>query len=461
MTKIFIVIAVAYVALIKAYRKVLPNPGISFMVSRHMSRSTSLSATWQQELDELLDIDTPLEAKREKTRSLIGRTQEITSDVFNALRERDLKKLAPRDLQYGKALEGLRDFREQLVSDIIPEVLTKGVPRLVDEGPKIARRVAAKGPSGVLSKSRKAAERVRELTRDEEKRAAAKADLRREIRNILKSEPEGLEAPEYDLLQQREYYELRKYSGYSICTKKMTSGEAAELGFEMDPISVSSTFMTLAEYIFGNNTVEASVRAVPVEMYDGVTNETDIKFDADFSTEGKEIGMTTPVIIDESSMSFVLPKKYNAATAPRPVNSEITITDVGSQLIAARRFTGLATENEVAKQRAKLEDALISDGVIYDATTFKVLSYNPPLTLPWLRRNEVCFTVTTNESDLPKPLPIARAVDIKVDAENVSATTVTTADDDVVDTTATSEPAALGAADDDEEEFFTAPEAGD
>lgn len=226
----------------------------------------------------------------------------------------------------------------------------------------------------------------------------------------------------------------------------------------MDPFSVSSSFMTLAGYIFGNNSVEAtSVAAVDV---DDENDDEAAFFSAADDSSSVEMGMTTPVIIDESSMSFVLPNKYTAATAPRPKDPAITIEDVGSQLLAARKFTGLATENEVAKQRAKLEDALISDGVMYDATTFKVFTYNPPLTLPWVRRNEVCFTVTTSEADLPAPLPVVRT-EAKDDVIDTTATTAAMTNESKGITATSSEPAEAGAAEDDEEEFFTAPEAGD
>ena len=66
-------------------------------------------------------------------------------------------------------------------------------------------------------------------------------------------------------------------------------------------------------------------------------------------------------------------------------------------LIMCLYSIGIATESEVNRQRAKLEDALMSEGIQYDPASFKVYQYNPPLTLPWVRRNEVLFSVVIPE----------------------------------------------------------------
>lgn len=92
-------------------------------------------------------------------------------------------------------------------------------------------------------------------------------------------------------------------------------------------------------------------------------------------------------------MEFVLPSKLSATSAPLPSAAEIFLKDVPSEMVATLEFTGFATDGEIARQRALLEDALLTDGVMFDNLSFKVLQYNPPYTLPWHRRNEVALKV--------------------------------------------------------------------
>merc|ERR1711916_86422 len=48
----------------------------------------------------------------------------------------------------------------------------------------------------------------------------------------------------------------------------------------------------------------------------------------------------------------------------------------------------------VDKQRRVLVAALQRDGLLFEAESMKVLQYNPPYTLPWLRLNAVTFSLS-------------------------------------------------------------------
>ncbi len=110
---------------------------------------------------------------------------------------------------------------------------------------------------------------------------------------------------------------------------------------------------------------------------------------------GERLPMTTPVIVDGATMSCVLPQQLDSATAPLPTSEMLTIVDVPREIVAVRDFSGLITEGEIKRQKAKLEHALLAQNIDYDPATFKVLQYNPPYTLPWMRRNEIAVKLTS------------------------------------------------------------------
>ena len=393
------------------------------------SATKILKATWQEDLDGILDIDTDWSSRKSLTKSFLGKLKEVTSDVADSIRERDVRKVAPKNLAYGKAVAGLQDFQNQLISDIIPDILTKGVPKLVDEGPRVLQKFASQGPSVAVSKGRRALSAAQKLSQDPNKLQSAFKDIRREIRNLVKSTPEGLETPPYDVVQERESYQIRRYSGYSVCSAPMTSkclsgeekadagdndstmgGSYYDNGLEMDPMVLSSSFNTLARYIFGANT--------------GIgEDDEDDGIESDSGKCGEKLRMTTPVIMDEERMSFVLPTGLTSATAPTPTSKAVQLRDVEGGLWATREFTGYTTEGEISRQRAKLEDSLMEDEIVYAAESFQVLNYNPPFTVPWVRRNEVSFRLITPASELPPPPPGSQST---TSSSTTTTTTTTT-----------------------------------
>ena len=66
------------------------------------------------------------------------------------------------------------------------------------------------------------------------------------------------------------------------------------------------------------------------------------------------------------------------------------------------KFTGFATEGEVERQKDALMSSLAIDGIEIDVehgsiVPHVVLQYNPPYTIPILRRNEIGIPVRLGE----------------------------------------------------------------
>jgi SOUL heme-binding protein len=110
----------------------------------------------------------------------------------------------------------------------------------------------------------------------------------------------------------------------------------------------------------------------------------------------EKVAMTTPVATQAAAdgvrMRFFLPERYTAQSAPAPADARVRIVALPAQTLATLRFSGDALPAEVVRREAELLAAL-------DAGPWKVsaapvlLVYDPPFTLPFLRRNEIALEV--------------------------------------------------------------------
>ena len=269
--------------------------------------------------------------------------------------ESGLEVLAPKSTGYGKAIKGFEAFSAQMVNDILPNLFSGGMPTF---------STSSVNPSEVIETVTKQApkivEQIEELASDPSYLQSTRDDLIREAKNVVKSVPEGLQSPSYTTIATSstpDMYEIRKYEQFSVCTTQEGTKGAVGPG---------NSFNILADYIFGEGNVD-----------------------------NYEMSMTTPVIMDESgTMSFVLGDGITADTAPIPKNMDINLNDVPSEIVVYREFTGVATDTEIAKQKQALIDALSIDGIPIQLDSLKVLQFNPPYTLPWLRLNALTLKLT-------------------------------------------------------------------
>mmetsp|Transcript_7999 Transcript_7999/g.8765 ORF Transcript_7999/g.8765 Transcript_7999/m.8765 type:complete len:406 (-) Transcript_7999:3376-4593(-) len=370
----------------------------SFRVIRPSSilRAYSNKATWQEDLDKILDVDTSCESRRTLTSAFLKRLREVSEDVRQAIQDKNVEKIAPKNLQYGKAVQGLRKFQNQVLTDVIPEILTKTVPKLVDEGPKIINQLVEKGPATILEQGQKTIERVREISQDPSALQATVDDLRNELKNVVKSTPIGLETPSYEVLKKTDEFEIRQYARYSVVTTRYTSDDSSTVSYldgsniPVDSFAGATSFQRLAGYLFGENSLNGKPQSLK---------------------------MTMPVIMDNQSMSFILPNGLDSTNAPIPDSEQIDFNDVANEIVAVREFTGLVTEGEVKRQKARLEEYLLAEGIVYDSQSFKVLQYNPPYTVPWIRRNEIICKVTYHTSAVPQSSSHSVSTDQGVDVD--------------------------------------------
>jgi len=157
------------------------------------------------------------------------------------------------------------------------------------------------------------------------------------------------EEPSYEVLRKLEKaIEIREYDPQIRA--------ASQMGQE------NRSFGVLSEYIFGNN------------------------------DRNEQIGMTAPVVTHRDKMSFIMPKRYSMESLPKPINAQIEIDQVQRYKVAVIRFSGFNSPKKMDEEAEKLFRALKSNGIEIEGEPF-LMRYNPPWTLPFLRRNEVAVEV--------------------------------------------------------------------
>jgi effector-binding domain-containing protein len=106
----------------------------------------------------------------------------------------------------------------------------------------------------------------------------------------------------------------------------------------------------------------------------------------------EKISMTAPVGVQQSNQGwkvyFVMPSQYTLETLPKPNNPQVTIKSIPSQKFAVLRFSGLVDEEKMAKKVAELKE-WAGNKKLKMLGNPELARYNPPWTLPFLRRNEV------------------------------------------------------------------------
>ena len=179
------------------------------------------------------------------------------------------------------------------------------------------------------------------------------------------------EEPEFISIEKKGTFEIREYQPKLIAQVLVTGtfDTASNKGFHL-----------LADFIFGNNkTNEGSKK---IEMTAPV-----ITHDA-----SEKIEMTAPVISEETErgwyISFNMPKQYSRETLPAPNNLEVKIIDVPTEKFAVISFSGLVREKKYTEMLNLLNEEMKKRNL--DPKGSVILArYNPPWTLPFLRRNEL------------------------------------------------------------------------
>ena len=184
------------------------------------------------------------------------------------------------------------------------------------------------------------------------------------------------EEPDYSLLQQEDRFEVRDYETL-VVAETLVDASFEDAG--------GIAFKRLFDYISGDNEAASSISmTAPVMALD------------ENRSSGEKISMTAPVTGQQTQLgwrfAFVLPTSYTLDTAPVPSNTSVKLKQIPARKVAAVRYTG--TWNETAyEENLEFLQHWMERNRLEAASLPRVAAYDPPWTLPFLRRNEILIDI--------------------------------------------------------------------
>eukprot|EP01037_Dinobryon_pediforme_P016069 gene16069-16241_t len=181
------------------------------------------------------------------------------------------------------------------------------------------------------------------------------------------------EEPKFDVIAHVGDIEIRQYGPRIAAEASIAADEDA---------ARNQGFRKIAGYIFGAN-----------------RSQTKIAMTAPVAQSSETIAMTAPVAQDKDAegrwvIRFFMPAAYTLATLPQPTDPDVHLVEVPAATMAVLRYTGFWGADTVAEKRAALVQGLKASKYTPQGTPVAWF-YDPPWTIPFLRRNEVAVPVTS------------------------------------------------------------------
>jgi hypothetical protein len=185
----------------------------------------------------------------------------------------------------------------------------------------------------------------------------------------------GTEEPHFSVERELGGVEIRRYGPRIAAETEVSTDEES---------ARNEGFRRLARYIFGANSGKDKIAmTAPVAQQ-----------------PSEKIAMTAPVATQRTPsgewvIRFFMPSKYTLDTLPTPNDDRVRLVTVPPESVAVLRFTGNIDPDAVSARTEQLLKVLYRNNI---ETIGDPLSwfYDPPWTLPFLRRNEVAVGIAAD-----------------------------------------------------------------
>jgi len=190
------------------------------------------------------------------------------------------------------------------------------------------------------------------------------------------------EEPKYSVVRKDQAIQIREY-GELLVAQTRVEGDYDDVG--------GAAFRRLAGFIFGDNDSREKVAMTAPVLQEPASR----------TKKGEKIAMTAPVLQEPAGdsanrdawvMTFVMPAEYTLETLPVPRDPKVEIRTLPPKRVATIRFSGLMNKKKYDRYTAELVSWIDENGYVAISPP-RSAGYNPPWTLPPLRRNEIHIDV--------------------------------------------------------------------
>jgi DNA gyrase inhibitor GyrI len=194
------------------------------------------------------------------------------------------------------------------------------------------------------------------------------------------------EEPRYQLERQIGPLEIRRYPSHWVAETRVGG-----VGWEA---ALNEGFRRLARYVFGANHRPLVLPPSGSDADVGVGSETpDLSLTVQGRLQAEKLAMTAPVNASDNgdrtyTIAFNMPRGRTGASLPVPDDERVMLTSKPPRRVAVLRYRGRYTADKVASKFAELMARLREAGLTHRGDP-EFAGYDPPTTLPLLRRNEV------------------------------------------------------------------------
>jgi DNA gyrase inhibitor GyrI len=180
----------------------------------------------------------------------------------------------------------------------------------------------------------------------------------------------------YKLLQEQGQFQIRQYEPLVVATTQV-DGDIDEAG--------KQAFRRLFDYISGGNRSQQEIAMT-----------TPVLASVNTTIKGEKIAMTAPVTSEKQDrgwrFSFVLPAAFTLQNAPVPSDERVSLAQLSSRRVAVKQYPGSWSQAKF-DDNAELLSQWLRQHQFQPSSPPRLARYDPPWTLPFLRRNEVLIDI--------------------------------------------------------------------